>query len=253
MTGIFTLLQSNMSAIEQTTSVNVNYQQLIHNYLLEKFNISKEGFNPEVLKNGTEEEKQLQLQLWAKGPSSIYIRWIPDELSTPEAATTFFSNFGKVSRADIVPKTDASKKCYGNMAFIHFESWDNPIFPQTFVSSYPQPVDVNFNTRTRYGTLKTYTLKTCVNVRPVAQVEFNGPQMMDMMNNLETRMKNELEAMRNELEGMKKEKQQIHSKLLECREMAHQQKVFIEKHIVDESNQSGQLLNSINVMINDTC
>jgi hypothetical protein len=90
-------------------------------------------------------------------------------------------------------------------------------------------------------------LKTCVNVRPVAQVEFNGPQMMDMMKNLETRMKNELEE-------MKKEKQQIHSKLLECRELAHQQKVFIEKHIVDESNQTGDLLiNRINDIINDTC
>jgi len=245
MTGIFTLLQSNMSTTEQTASVN--YEQLIHNYLLEKFNISNQGFNPEVLKNGTDEEKKQQLQLWAKGPSSIYIRWIPDELSTPEAATTFFSNFGKVSRADIVPKTDASKKCYGNMAFIHFESWHNPTFPQIFVSAYPEPVDINFDTRTRYGTLKTYTLKTCVNVRPVAQVEFNGPQMMDMMKNLETRMKNELEE-------MKKEKQQIHSKLLECRELAHQQKVFIEKHIVDESNQTGDLLiNRINDIINDTC
>jgi hypothetical protein len=53
---------------------------------------------------------------------------------------------------------------------------------------------------------------------------------------------------------MKKEKQQIHSKLLECRELAHQQKVFIEKHIVDESNQTGDLLiNRINDIINDTC
>ena len=208
-----------MSSIQRTASASVdNYEQVIHNYLIDKFNISKQAFNPELLKNGTKEEQQEQLQLWAKGPASLYIRWIPDELASPEAATAFFSNFGKVSRADIVPKTDPSKKCTGNMAFIHFESWDNHIFPQTFVSSYPHPVDVNFNTKNRYGALKTYTLKTCVNTRPVAQVEFNGPQMVDMMNNLETRVKAEMEELKSQLEISRREKLEVENRLKMCEE-----------------------------------
>ena len=190
-----------MSAIQRTTSTSVdNYEQVINNYLTKEFNLSPQAFNPELLKNGTHAQQQEQLQIWAQGPSSLYIRWIPDELASQEEATAFFSNFGKVSRADIVPKTDPSKKSPGHMAFIHFEYWYNTTLPEMFVSSYPQPVDVNFNTRNRYGTLKTFTLKACVNTRPVAQVEFNGPQMVDMMNNLEIRVKAELETLKAELE-----------------------------------------------------
>lgn len=238
-----------MSAIQRTVSTSVDTysdEQVIHNYLLEQFNITQQAFNPEVLKYGTEEEKQQQLQIWAKGPASLYIRWIPDELATPEAATLFFRNFGKVSRADIVPKTDPSKKSPGNMAFIHFDSWHNPAFPKRFELAFPQPVDMEFYTKNRYGTEKVYTLKACVNTRPVPRVEFNGPQMIDMMNNLETRVKAELEEVKAELERTRQEKQELQNRLAMAEQSLWQSQQFInyqhrlitsptvsEEHIID--------------------
>jgi len=198
-----------MSALQRTD------EQIIHDYLVDQFNLSKQAFNPEILKTGNEQEKQQQLHIWANGPSSIYIQWIPDELATQEAATMFFGNYGKVSRVDIVPKNNpvGSNKSPGNMAFIHFDSWHNAAFPQRFVSAYPQHVAVEFNVTNRYGTDKLYILRSQVNTRPVAQVEFNGPQMVDMMKNLETRIKVELEAVKAELERTRRENQTLHHQL----------------------------------------
>jgi hypothetical protein len=203
-----------MSALQRTASVpTANDKQIIHDYLLTQFSISQQVFDPELLKNGTEEEQKQQLQFWANGPSSIFIHWIPDELATQEAASVFFRSFGKISRVDIVPNTNPSKKFPGNMAFIHFESWHNPAFPKRFVLAYPKHVDMEFYATNRYGTKKLYTLRAHVNTRPVAQAEFNAPQMIDMMNNLETRVKAELEAVKAELEQTRQEKQDLQTRL----------------------------------------
>ena len=228
-----------MSALQRTASNTHSDEQIIHDYLVHQFNLSKQAFNPELLKTGTEEEQQQQLQIWAKGPSSIYIQWIPDELASQEAATMFFGNYGKVSRVDIVPKNNpfGSNKSPGNMAFIHFESWHNSTFPQRFVSAYPQHVDVEFNVTNRYGNDKLYILRTQVNTRPVAQVEFNGPQMMDMMNNLETRVKAELEAVKAELEQSRQEKQELQQRLAMAEQFIHYQHQVItqknDQHVID--------------------
>jgi len=226
-----------MSAIQRTASNTHSDEQIIHDYLVHQFNLSQQAFNPELLKTGTEEEKQQQLQIWANGPSSIFIHWIPDELATQEAASVFFRSFGKISRVDIVPKTDPSKKSPGNMAFIHFDSWNNAAFPQRFVAAYPQHVDMEFYTKNRYGGQKAYTLRAHVNTRPVAQVEFNGPQMMDMMNNLETRVKAELEAVKAELEQSRQEKQELQQRLAMAEQFIHYQHQVItqknDQHVID--------------------
>jgi hypothetical protein len=225
---------------QETNTADINAQQAIHEYLLTQFNLSKQAFNPELLKNGTPEEQAQQLQIWANGPASVFIQWIPDELATQEAAKAFFSNFGKVSRADIVPKTDPSKKCPGNMAFIHFDSWHNAAFPNRFVAAYPQHVDVEYHATNRYGSQKLYILRTHVNTRPVAQVEFNGPQMIDMMNNLETRVKAELEEVKAELERTRQEKQELQSRLAFAEQSLWQSQQFV--------NYQHQLLKQQNVI-----
>jgi len=217
-----------MSTLQRTASNTYSDEEVIHNYLLDQFNLSQQAFNPELLKTGTEEEKQQQLQIWANGPSSIFIHWIPDELATQEAASVFFRSFGNISRVDIVPKTDPSKKSPGNMAFIHFDSWHNAAFPNRFVAAYPQHVDMEFCAKNRYGAQKVYTLRAHVNTRPVAQVEFNGPQMIDMMNNLETRVKAELEAVKLELEQTRYEKQELQQRLAMAEQSLWQSQQFIE-------------------------
>lgn len=198
-----------MSERQETNNAS---QQVINDYLLKNFNLSKQAFNPELLKNGTPEQQSQQLQIWANGPASIFIQWIPDDLINKEAAKVFFSTFGKVSRVDIVPRNVMEKfhlsvSIPGNMAFIHFDSWHNTEFPNRFVAAYPNNVDIEFNSTNRYGTQKSYILRTHINTRPVAQVEFNGPQMIDMMENLETRLKIELEEVKAELERTRQEKE----------------------------------------------
>jgi hypothetical protein len=236
---------TKMSALQRTASNTYSDEEVIHNYLSDQFNLSKQAFNPEILKTGNEQEKQQQLQIWAKGPSSIYIQWIPDELASQEAAMMFFGNYGKVSRVDIVPKNNpfGSNKSPGNMAFIHFDSWHNATFPQRFVSAYPQHVDVEFNVTNRYGNDKLYILRSQVNTRPVAQVEFNGPQMMDMMKNLETRVKAELEAVKAELEQTRKEKHEVQQRLAMAEQFInyHYQQELTQKndqHVIDVDDDS---------------
>lgn len=228
MNGTSSHQESNMPERQETNTAEINAQQAIHNYLIEQFNMSQQVFNPELLKTGNEQQQQEQLQIWANGPASIFVQWIPDELATPEAAKTFFSRYGMVSRVDIVPKTNPTKKCPGNMAFIHYDSWTNPDFPESFVAAYPQHVNMEFAVVNRYGTDKLYTLRAFINTRPVAQVEFNGPQMVDMMNNLETRVKTELEATKAELERTRQENQALQHRLAMAEQSLWQSQQFVE-------------------------
>jgi hypothetical protein len=206
-------IQTKMPERLETNTAEIHAQQAIHDYLLEQFNISNQVFNPELLKTGNEQQQQQQLDIWANGPASIFIQWIPDELATQESAMAFFGKYGKVNRVDIVPKTNTGNKHPGNMAFIHYDSWENADFPQRFVAAYPQHVNMEFSLTNRYGTEKLYILRACINTRPVAQVEFNGPQMVDMMKNLETRVKAELESVKAELERTRQENTALQHRL----------------------------------------
>ena len=126
------------------------------------------------------------------------------------------------------------------MAFIHFDSWHNAAFPNRFVAAYPQHVDVEYHATNRYGSQKLYILRTHVNTRPVAQVEFNGPQMIDMMKNLETRVKTELEEVKAELERTRQEKQELQSRLTFVEQSLWQSQQFV--------NYQHQLLKQHNVV-----
>jgi hypothetical protein len=223
---------------QETNKAEFNAQQAIHQYLLKQFNISKQAFNPELLKTGNEQQQQEQLQIWANGPASIFIQWIPDELATQESAMAFFGKYGRINRVDIVPKTDPSKKHPGNMVFIHYDSWANTAFPQSLVAAYPQHVNMEFHTMTRYGTEKLYILRTCVNTRPVAQVEFNGPQMVDMMNNLETRVKAELEQTRQENQALQHRLAMAEQSLWQTQQLVeYQHKLLMQQNVIPDGSE----------------
>ena len=160
-----------------------------------------EQFNPDILKNGTEEEKNQQLINWAYGDSnSIFVRWIPDEMlpnasGNDSVARNFFGLFGDVARLDFVPKFNAQGKRSGHMAFIHYTTlYERPAIQQ-IVDAHPAPADFAWSPYTCNkfpNSVRTYKISCCVNTRPVAKVEFNTSQLTDMIQNLNMRLTVEL-------------------------------------------------------------
>jgi hypothetical protein len=155
-----------------------------------------EQFNPDILKNGTDEEKNQQLINWAYGDSnSIFVRWIPDEMlpnasGNDSVARNFFGLFGDVARLDFVPKFNAQGKRSGHMAFIHYTTlYERPAIQQ-IVDAHPAPADFAWSPYT--NSVRTYKISCCVNTRPVAKVEFNTSQLTDMIQNLNMRLTVEL-------------------------------------------------------------
>jgi hypothetical protein len=156
--------------------------------------MSSTQFN-NVFANGTDEQIQEQLKLWQTGrDSSVFVRWVPDELQEEEAKE-FFSKYGKVDRVDLVPKMVNNKKV-GTMAFVHFGHWNSvynhpestyvvdTTFEENIVKQYPNPYEVDWHYTNEFGKTKTYKLKCCVNTRPIAKVEFNASQLTDMFQRL---------------------------------------------------------------------
>jgi len=154
-----------------------------------------ERFTPEILRSGTDEEKQQQLMNWSHGESnSIYVRWVPDEMLPNYAGNdtvprNFFGMFGEIARMDFVPKLNALGMRYGHMAFIHYHYFfESTAELQQIVQVHPVPVDFTW-----YNCMnKPYEISCCVNTRPVAKVEFNPSQLTDMIQNLNMRLTTEL-------------------------------------------------------------
>jgi hypothetical protein len=165
--------------------------------------ISTNLFDPELLKSGDEE---VQLYNWQHAPNnSIFVRWVPDELlpnaeydNPPDLmAREFFSQFGIVSRIDFVPKFNANKKQSGHMAFIHYDHfYAGSDEVNSITRAYPEAAAFEWTSplANKYGAFKTYTLKCCVNTRPIPKVEFNNSQLTDMIHNLNKRLTDELET-----------------------------------------------------------
>jgi hypothetical protein len=97
---------------------------------------------------------------------------------------------------------------------------------------------MEFHTMTRYGTEKLYILRTCVNTRPVAQVEFNGPQMVDMMNNLETRVKAELEQTRQENQALQHRLAMAEQSLWQTQQLVeYQHKLLMQQNVIPDGSE----------------
>lgn len=182
-----------MSALQRTASVmaySINDMQDLK-------------FNPEALKAGD----LSQLDSWVTGNDpSIYIKWIPDELNERDAKR-LFSEFGPVSRIEVVPKMKEGRKI-GRMMFVHFEqfydhSYEN--FARQVANMHPEPVPVEYVAPNKNGYPKKYELKCCINMRPIPKVEYSASQLSDMFERLNTRTTATLDAMRQEIEKLKEE------------------------------------------------
>jgi hypothetical protein len=165
----------------------------------ENMGLSFPQFDPEILKNGSDEEQADQTHNWCLSDKpSVFVRWVPDELlpdermNPPDAvARQFFGKHGNVVRIDFVPKLNEQGKKSGHMAFVHYDLFDQDDFCYAIAEAHPQPAEFDWTTTNRYGAKKTYKLKCAINTRPIAKVEFNNIQLTDMIQNLNRRLTSE--------------------------------------------------------------
>jgi len=165
-------------------------------------------FNPEALKSG----ELSQLDNWVTGKNpSIYIKWIPDELTEADASQVFAS-YGPISRIEFVPKMKDGRKI-GRMLFVHFDQFTDENFARQVANMHPEPVSVDYFATNKYGVMKKYDLKCCVNMRPIPKVEYTVSQLSDMFERLNTRTSIALEAMQVEIEKLKAENQFLRTEI----------------------------------------
>lgn len=117
----------------------------------------------------------------AKG-SSIYIQWIPDEM-TESTAEHFFRTYGNVDRIEIVHKMKDGMKI-GRMLFVHYTEWYDTFLPDAIAKSHPNPVILDYGITKQFNT-KIYKLKCMINMRPIPKVDYSASQLTDMFENLQ--------------------------------------------------------------------
>ena len=175
---------------------------------------TSEYFNAQLLTQGTEQEQYEQklnwidntllFQHWLTGQgSSIYIKWVPDELlprsgsgSRDSPLYQIFGQFGQVDRIEFVPKFNAVRKQTGHMAFVHYIQFDlnKSKFAYDIITAHPSPCELTWPCRTRYG-MRDYKLKCCINTNAIRKVEYNASQLTDMFERLNTRVMEQMQAM----------------------------------------------------------
>jgi hypothetical protein len=155
-------------------------------------------FNVQALTNG--DISQLQNFVKSNGPKSLYIEWVPNEL-TRENAMSFFGIYGKIQDVDFVNKKQGNAR----MLFIHYYEFNNEPYTKCMThciaNNYPQPFerqiqlyDINGNDYS----YKTYNLRFRINLSPISRVEYNNAQLTDMVD----RLRKELEEMKLQLAKM---------------------------------------------------
>jgi hypothetical protein len=194
-----------------STSTNTAFGTLIAPGLYE---IGGGHFNPQVLKTGTVDEKNIEKLHWEFGKNvSVYVGWVPNELLTepgqPEGpAHKLFGKFGKIDRIEFVPKFNADRKQSGHMAFIHYEYWyvtSESSFQKHIASVHPDPYELVWTYTNKYGKSKEYILKCCINTNPIRKVEYNTSQLTDMFERLNTRVTDQMNQMQATIEALQRE------------------------------------------------
>jgi len=178
--------------------------------------VNNERFDANVFRNATtEEEKKKQIENWMTGNgSSVFVQWIPDELSDA-GAHNYFSQYGKIDRVEFVPKFNEDRsKQIGRMLFVHFSSFYNPHFALDIATAHPEPALYSLQVSNRFGAVKEYSLKCRINTRPITKVEYNASQLTDMFENLNQRVTNELVSLREENMRLREEMDTIKQLLL---------------------------------------
>ena len=185
-----------MSALTRTASV-MSYQ-IDNNTPTDELS----RFEPEALKYG--DMQQLTNWLYGTG-SSIYVQWIPDEMTEPEA-WAYFSPVGIIDRVEFVPKYGKDKtKPIGRMLFVHFKQWSATPIPAAITQVHPEPHTLLFKVLNRHAIEKTYELKCRINMRPIPKVEYSCSQLTDMFERLNTRVSNEIAELKRENTELKDE------------------------------------------------
>ena len=135
--------------------------------------------NPE----STSRYPNIDPQMWATSDgSSIFVKWIPDEMSETDAQC-FFATYGPIDRVEIVYKMKDGNKI-GRMLFVHFVCWNDTFLPDSIARNHPEPVELEFCVTTRRNTEKIYKLKCSMNIRPIPKVDYTTTQLADMFENL---------------------------------------------------------------------
>ena len=193
-----------MSALQTTTSVMSNTDTLKTMLGLPiALGLSK-NFDPEALKSGD----ITQLNNWRSGENpSIYIKWVPDELTEKDAGD-LFSQYGPVSRIEFVPKMKNGQKI-GRMLFVHFERFIDCRFANDIAYLHPNPASLDFLATNRYGIMKKYELMCCINMRPIPKVEYSASQLSDMFERLNSRVTVAMDSMKGAMDSMKAEIEQL--------------------------------------------
>jgi|LauGreSBDMM110SN_4_FD.fasta_scaffold227889_1 hypothetical protein len=154
------------------------------------------SFDIQAFNNG--DMSQLELFTNSDGIRSLYVEWVPDEL-TKEYAMNYFSALGIVSAVDFVKQKTGKAR----MMFVHFEKFhdgDNRDITN-IVSAHPSPheMPILFTTKNpRYPT-KEYKLRCRINTKPIQRVEYNAAQLTDMVD----RLRKELEELKEEVTMLK--------------------------------------------------
>lgn len=154
------------------------------------------SFDIQSLING--DMSQLDLFTNSTGIRSLYVEWVPDEL-TKEIAMDYFSNLGAVLAIDFVKQKTGKAR----MMFVHFEKFhDGPNCDvNDIASAHPNAHEMPISFRTnnpRYPN-KEYNLRCRINTKPIQRVEYNAAQLTDMVD----RLRKELEDLKQEVAELK--------------------------------------------------
>jgi hypothetical protein len=153
------------------------------------------SFNIQALING--DMSQLDLFSNTDGIRSLYVEWVPDEL-TKEIAMYHFSSIGVVSAVDFVKQKTGKAR----MMFVHFEhfypGYNNDINKIVDIHPSAHEIPIAFRTKNpEYS--KMYKLRCRINTKPIQRVEYNAAQLTDMVD----RLRKELEELKQEVADLK--------------------------------------------------
>jgi hypothetical protein len=153
------------------------------------------SFDIQALING--DMSQLDLFKNTDGIRSIYVEWVPDEL-TKEIAMDYFSSLGVVSAVDFVKQKTGKAR----MMFVHFEhfyhGYNSDVNKIADIHPSAHEMPISFRTKNPHYP-KEYKLRCRINTKPIQRVEYNAAQLTDMVD----RLRKELEELKLEMADLK--------------------------------------------------
>jgi len=154
------------------------------------------SFDIQSLNNG--DMTQLELFQNSTGIRSLYVEWVPDEL-TSEHAMGYFSFLGSVSAVDFVKQKTGKAR----MMFVHFNHFydqhNSDITAIANVHPNAHEMPIVFTTKNPNYSRKEYKLRCRINTKPIQRVEYNAAQLTDMVD----RLRKELEDLKQEMAVLK--------------------------------------------------